>query len=440
MIRLGVIVSKAYLERLAPVQAHFGQRSDLLLLPYKQISEIKPLYAGHQADVDGFIMTELAYHHLQHEWESFPIPSYVYRIDEHDFYKCLFELSVRKRDLDFSRVFIDFLWESNDFLGLRSVLHEDQFPQTIRNMERVIFSERFYEETLQHHLNLWHEGKIDFAITRVGNIVDKLTECGIPHIYLFPSQASVIRQFEQVIGELEAVKLADNQIAIGHVSISKPDAATSNIYDLELKMMLLHKELLEFSTEKKVPFIIQKLTASFEIICSAKDLKLITNHFTGCSLMQFLHGQLPFSVAIGWGIGDTMYKARMNGQFANQQSSASAVRGTFIIRNDQIIGPLGEDNCLHYSNEVDSGIMQLNESTGISTLQIQKIRGVISKLGTSELTAEDIAFHLGVTVRSANRILSQLVEKGVAKVSFKKLEKLRGRPKKIYKIQFPVFS
>ncbi|MEK4068922.1 HTH domain-containing protein [Peribacillus sp. FSL R5-0717] len=103
---------------------------------------------------------------------------------------------------------------------------------------------------------------------------------------------------------------------------------------------------------------------------------------------------------------------------------------------DKIIGPLGEGNCLEYLNGVNKSIQRISKDVGISTLQLQKIMAVISKTESNELTAEDLAYHLDVTVRSANRILNRLEEKGVARILYKKQEKLRGRPKKIYQIQF----
>lgn len=41
------------------------------------------------------------------------------------------------------------------------------------------------------------------------------------------------------------------------------------------------------STEQKVPFIIQKSPASFEIISSFKDLKALTGNLTQCLLLSY---------------------------------------------------------------------------------------------------------------------------------------------------------
>lgn len=439
MIRLAVIIAHQFLPQMQAVQQSLQDRCELTILTYSQLSDTYNHYNQHYAHVDGVIITELGYLYLEERLKgTFPVPTYIYRISEEDFYKCLFQLSVERKDIDFSRVCIDFIMSHNDYLGLKPILAPEHFPQTY---PYTVVTDQIYQELSDYHIGLWKEHKIDFSITRVGNIVPKLEQQGVPHIYLVPSHKSIIQQFELIITEIEMIKLADNQIAIGYVSIHKLNDLPSAMNDLELKTMLLHKSLLEFTMQEKIPLIIQKTNVSFEIISSAKDLKIITDHFTRCKLMAFLNEHVPFEVNLGWGTGDTMYKARMNAQLANQQSEASPVRGTFVIQmTGQVIGPLGEDMNLAYWNEVNPQLQKLSEKLDISTLQIQKIMAVISKTESNELTSEEIAFHLGITIRSANRILNQLEEKGIAQIAYKKQEKLRGRPKKIYKIHFPIAS
>lgn len=433
MIRLGAIIAQHSLKELATVPARVAENCEVVLLPYHRLPETVELYRTNEQLVDGFVLTELAYWYLTEQWGSFPAPTYTFQISEHEFYKKLFQLSLQRRDLDFSRVYIDFLSAQNGYLGIRDVLPEEAWPITVSSFR---ISDRIHEEVLHEHLRLWEAGKIDMSLTRMSNIVEELTERGIPHLYLFPSPDSVVQQFEYIISELSAVKMAESRIAIGHVTMGEMDTAKENLNEWELRQMLLHKSLLEFSTEQKVPFIIQKSPASFEIISSFKDLKALTENLTQCLLLSYLEKTLPFPVHIGWGVGNSMYKARLNAQSANSMFASSKTMGTFVITDsDQIIGPLGDESCLTYRNRVNEFVQRKSEETDLSTLQLQKIMAVLAKTERNEVTAEELAFHLGITVRSANRMLNQLEEKGVATILYKKQEKLRGRPKKIYQIR-----
>lgn len=433
MIRLGAIIAQHSLKEVESVPARVQESCEVVMLPYHRLHETPALYKQNEHHVDGFVMTELAYLYLTEQWDSFPVPTYTFQMSEQEFYKKLFQLSLRNRNLDFSRVYIDFISTRNNFLGLKEAIEADSMPYTLTP---VHISDGIYEEVLNEHIQLWQDGKIDLSITRMSNIVQDLTKHGVPHIYVFPSPDSLVQQFEKITTEIAAIKLAESRIAIGHVTFGSVDTAKENLNEWELRQMLLHKSLLEFSTEQKVPFLIQKSSASFEIISSYKDLKVLTHNLTHCKVKMYLENTLPFPVHIGWGVGNSMYKARTNAQSANSMSVASPSAGTYVLTDhDQVIGPLGEENCLEVRNQINEYIQRISEETELSTLQLQKIMAVLSKTETNELTAEELAYHLGVTVRSANRVLNRLEEKGVARILYKKQEKLRGRPTKIYQIQ-----
>lgn len=434
MIRLGAIVQHSFKE-LVSLPARVEENCEMVMLPYQHLHETPELYRQNEQNVDGFVLTELAYMYLMQEWGSFSIPTYTIQLSEQEFYKKLFQLTLRNRDLDFSRIFIDFLYEHNHYLGLKEVVEEEALPYMLPFGE---VNDQIYEKVLNEHIRLWQAGKIDLSMTRMSNIVQGLEKHGVPHLYVFPSLDSVVQQFEHIITELAAVKLAESRIAVGHLTIGSMDQEKESLNEWELRQMLLHKSLLEFSTEQKVPFLIQKSNKSFEIISSFKDLKMLTDNLTQCLLHAYLEKTLPFPVFIGWGVGNSMYKARTNAQTANGMSSATNTSGTFVVTDsDQVIGPLGEENCLHYRNQMNEQIQRLKEATDLSTLQLQKILAVLAKAESNELTAEELAYHLGLTVRSANRMLNRLEEKGVARILYKKQEKLRGRPTKIYQIQLP---
>ncbi|MEH6948719.1 transcriptional regulator [Bacillus sp. JJ634] len=430
MIKIGVITAPHSIEEIKQIEPLIQDQCELSFIPYRQLSEIKELYNSHHLFYDGILFSgELGYKIWQQEGTVFQTPTYYLHIPEGDFYKRLFAISNANKHLNFSRVYIDSISKENNYMGLKEVLKKDEFPFS----NEIEYSESIYEKTFQQHLSLWQQGKIDLSITRVSNIVELLNQAGIPNIFIFPSKASILEQIQQIINELQISNLLENQWTIGIITIENQD----NISDLDFKQILLHKALLEFNEKEKPLSVIQKKHANFEVITSYAELKNLTNEFTECSLLQYLNQTLPFHVHIGWGIGTTLYAAKTSAQTANKQAKSNNFPCSYVITaNEEVIGPLGEETCLHFTNTVDPQLEKLSETLGISSLRIQKIMAVISKLQTNELTAEDLAYHLGLTLRQANRILNTLEEKGAAHISYRKQEKLRGRPKKVYKLDF----
>ncbi len=430
MIKIGVIVAHNSINMIKEVEPLLRDQCELTLIPYRQIKEMKTLYEQHHIFYDGILFGGLlAKKIIEQEVAEFPTPIFCLDITTGDFYKQIFSILNRYRDLDFSRVFIDFLNEDLNAFEVSDILKETEMPY----VTKLEFSEQIYEKVFQQHVDLWESGKIDLSLTRISNIVPRLKEAGIPSVFVFPSPASILEQTQQFINELQIYNFQENQLAIGMVTIKDKD----DLSDLDFKQILLHKALLEFNKKTNALSIIQKKITGFELITSLADLKSVTNDFTSCSVIHYLNETLPFQVDLGWGVGTTLYQTKKAAQTANQEASANETPCAYVIfDNDEVIGPLGEDHCIRYTNIVDPEVEQLAETLGISSLNIQKIIAAMSKMRTDQLTADDVAYHLGHTLRQANRILNKLEQKGAATTTFRKQEKLRGRPKKVYKIDF----
>ncbi|MFE4708833.1 transcriptional regulator [Peribacillus simplex] len=432
MIRLAVIIAHNSLEEIKPIEPLVKDRCELTFLTYRSLDAITNLYVENHLFFDGIIMNNLSYLYLEEKIKTFKTPTYTYMINERDFYRTLFKINRTHKDLDYSRVCIDFISEKNNYLGLKDMLSDEEFPYIVDWK----LNDNIYEDVLDQHITLSRQGRIDLTITGLSNTLEQLNEKGIKTIRCYPSMETILETFEQAINEIELRQLLENRIVIGNITLENINFSLGTSNDLELKQMLLYKSLLEYSTENKTPFTIQKGSLCFEIITSYKDLKQLTNSFTTCSVLNYLKENLPFKVNIGWGIGNTMYEARIKAQSANKEAQIHPFGSIVITENDQIIGPLGEESCIEYSNSIDPEMEKLSNKLGISILQIQKITSIISKTNSNELSSEDVSFYLGITPRGANRILNKLKEKGVAEIIYQKQEKLRGRPRKIYKIDF----
>ena len=102
--------------------------------------------------------------------------------------------------------------------------------------------------------------------------------------------------------------------------------------------------------------------------------------------------------------------------------------------DNRIIGPLSSPRRIDYSDAPSQPLSKLADRLSISPLYLSKISAVLSQRGVDTLSAEELAYFLNVTSRSASRILSKLEAGGLAVVQYHRQLNLRGRPAKIYKI------
>lgn len=430
MIKIGVITAQHSIPEIKQIEPYIEDDCLVTYLPYKQVDEIIDLYEQNHIFFDGILFSgNLGYNVLLQKIGEFRTPTYYLDITEGDFYKQLFSINITHKRLNFSRVGMDVIAPDNNFLDLHNVIAENEYPKIIE----VNYNEKLYEYALSQYLSLWNNGEIDLVLTRISNIVNSLKTSNIPTIFIFPSKESILEQVKFIISELQINKLQESQGAIGIVTLRNQATLPND----ELQLVMLYKALLEYNSLHKVFSVIQNKSNRFELITTQADLKLTTTNYTKSDLQDYLLNVLPFEVNIGWGIGSTFYEAKKNAQIANNQAATEQTSSTFVITaNKEVIGPLGDDIDLALETTNYPQLQKISDVTGISIVHLKKLLVLWNKLEESEVSADDIAYQLNVSNRQANRILNKLEDVGVATVSHKRQEKLKGRPKKIYSFEF----
>ena len=76
------------------------------------------------------------------------------------------------------------------------------------------------------------------------------------------------------------------------------------------------------------------------------------------------------------------------------------------------------------------------EAAGLSAPTIQRIASVSQLLGSAELTTQELASAMQVTVANANRFLNALVKSGQAHIATEKRSASKGRPRRVYHLDF----
>ena len=265
--------------------------------------------------------------------------------------------------------------------------------------------------------------------------------CRHKSVLFISIRESVLDTFNTVVNHFNIKRLENNQIAIGHITIHHSESSTTiNFdYDEELQQISLQQAIMNFVKDYNIANTIQKYSTRYEIFITKGTLNEITEYYYHCALLEYLKSRLDFKVDIGWGLGADVRTARQNAQYANIESERRGGDCTFVItEQNDIIGPLQGKNRMIYHNLNDPIVNDIGKKTKLSPLTIQKLIAVIEKLNKRELSAGDIAYYLGITERSANRILNKLEATGKAALLYTKSEKLRGRPKKIYSLDLPV--
>jgi hypothetical protein len=346
------------------------------------------------------------------------------------------KLLVQDRNFDFSRTFIDVASKDNGYLGLKELLPPEQWPyfldDTIPDSSIAISElgvEKLVGAVLQKHIQLHRSGAISLSITRFGVMVDKLEALGLPFVYILPSREYVVNFCLEVINSVNSGRSREQ--LIGAIAMCFPEAEAR---ERERLMARAGKLAVEFAASNGFDF-----TPSFEkdalvILTHRRDIAAMSSDFSESGF----RGQLlpeKTTALIGLGSGRSIFQAKRNSLSALEISRNNCDRIYLVDEENEVSGPLGSaKNAL--VRVPDEDILHVAERLGLDHVYIQKIMS-FAKLGnTDRVSADELADYLEVTVRTANRILTRILQSGGARVYEENVGGGRGRPRKFYELTF----
>ncbi|MEK4523050.1 HTH domain-containing protein [Psychrobacillus sp. FSL W7-1493] len=432
MPRILILTTENSLEWVKQVETLPVEPCEYSFVVYQSLEHLKDIFLEQIRLVDGVLFSgQIPHFFVQQHFPDIDIPMLHFDVTQTDFYRSLSEYMYTNRDFQMKRCLIDFLYEENNYLGVKEWTEKEDFPYIFDATMQSYADHQVYEKMTNYHVKLWKEGKIDVSMTRLSRLPDILKPYGVNLILVVPSQRSMVEKVNELLKEIQILQLIENQVVIAHLELS---ITRENFRDLEYKQMSLYKAILDFSRRNNMKFIIHQNTFFYEIITNYSDFKLITNDMASCKLVSYLSTELPFIVKIGWGIGNSIQAAQLNAEKAAHLCTTIETQSYILTKEAMLIGPLGNEEHIQVDTQYDSAMEKLSAKLNTTSLQLKKIIAVMSKLQTNILSAEDLSVHLGITERAANRILKKLEEKGAAKVTTQQQKKLRGRPKKVYQL------
>lgn len=405
---------------------------------YQKLEEVINAYEKNAPFLDGYFFSgALSYRIIEEKFGNFDKPVTFLKISEADFYKKLFHIILDNPTLTLSRVFLDFHFESKEIANFVENLPPNQRPLLISNEENIL-TEDVYERLFDTHEQLYTSGKIDLSFTRFANIVDHLEEKNYPYYYFDISKETIHHTLMNLITEINLNVLKENQIACGYLKIN---LASDDVK--EIKLLNLHSLLLDFNHKHQNQLVIRKVNDVFEITTNYNTIEQLTNNFSACSLLHDISLFIKEPIHIGWGIGKSLIQAQTNAKKACDYSINNHISSTYIAENDnKLIGPLVGGPLENY---VDVNLLeknhleQLQQKLDMTRDKLHKIILAFTQAGNNQVSSAFFAESLGISIRSANRILKEAEEKGLVIAELDTDSGLQGRPKKIYHLNRDVF-
>lgn len=419
--RIGIITSGSSLSHMKQgIPPDLAQRCSLVYLPSMRISSVPDVYIKNAARLDGVLFNgRRGYTAALEKFGQIALPHQVLEVDQKSFYRLLLKI-ICTDGIDPRRISVDFLSEANQFLGLKAVLPPGRMPYLYEGPYQT--SDGFYENIFRFHWDLFAAGKIDCALTNNSALAPDLQSRGLRCYCLRPSFESLAQRLETLVNEIYRHSIRENLLVVGLVQPDTPDPRVFGLISQFVQQQPGQVNLIPFEE-------------GYQLTTTNSVLTAITANYTQCRLSSFLKRE-GVEAQVGWGVGRTMREALENAQNARRKSLIFGDHKSFIhTEENRIIGPLSDARRITYFNDTGETVERVSDQTGLSPLYVQKIISVMQKMGTNLLSCHDVAYYLGISIRSANRVLNRLEVSGLAQATARPSDS-RGRPTKLYSIQF----
>ncbi|ARK32281.1 hypothetical protein BkAM31D_21820 [Halalkalibacter krulwichiae] len=312
----------------------------------------------------------------------------------------------------------------NDLQITVKPLHVIDYPMILE--KRV---EQFdLDEIEAFHTSLQNQGSTRLALTSVHAIYDRLTAKGIPCLKMLEPQKSIIDCLKEAKTIVQLEKRNRAQIAAGLVKIeSLNDVSKSR----SKQVGAIKDQLVQFA--KTIQASIQIEEDNLKLFGTKGSIADATRQFQSFPVFT---GEAT-KIQIGFGFGRTVKEAENHAEMAlTYAKEAPYQQSVFIMTEEKrVIGPLNEDKKEHNTKTENEERQILAKTLQISTANVNKIIQFVNQRETSSFTSNDLADYLGVSRRTAERLLKKFATHGYLTTVGEEMPYTKGRPRAIFELK-----
>jgi len=408
---------------------------DTVGIPYEDENDTLDYIKKWEDKVDAFLFTGFLpyYNTIQNQLTKKQL--FYYPIIGSALYRVLFKMKFHN-NINISKISIDTLKKSE----IEEVFKEIEVFYDSLYVNDKNLSNYSREQYVEFHKKLYEDGKTEGAVTSINSVYEELKKHRIPVFKTMPTKIIMEETFRFIESASETRLAKRNQIIIMIVDIKDYSLNGKRLSALEKKekRLSLYQELLDYSRIYQASVFSSADGDEFIVLITKGIFQDYTNFYEDIPMVNEIKNKFSMSINMGIGMGINALEAEENARKALVLSKENQDSGAYMINHEKVVlGPIGTSNSLEYKLKTqDKTLIKWMEKTDISVSNLTLIKSLLLKKQTDSITASDLQNGLGVTLRTANRMMNKLVEGGAATEVGVEQSGKRGRPSRIYKIDF----
>lgn len=289
------------------------------------------------------------------------------------------------------------------------------------------------------HSELFKNGKSQGALTGSKEISEELDRYGVPNEWVTPTEEDIIVSLERALLSCRKRQNKDSQIVMGRMKMAHCPEGVYELggHQIQKKKVLIRQLIRDYAAALE-SHLITLTEDEFLFVTTRGIFERVTEGYKNIPLLQSFKEDSEITLSMGVGFGFSAKDAGIHAWVALRQSMQFGDNQCFIVREDKsVVGPVEMAHPLIYSLSVtDSSLLQKAEKTGMTATYLGKMLAQIKRNDRITYTAQEIAGILGVTIRSAHRILLQCLDAGLIQIVGEEKLSSKGRPRQIYSFHF----
>ena len=295
---------------------------------------------------------------------------------------------------------------------------------------------RFEEGLLEFHRSCYREDPSTICFTNMEHIQEPLQEEGIPCVRFKPSDESIREQMADLRLRYLSSRESRGCFAVIALKYTFRFDEESDISLREWEKMQYMNSIRSHCYETALRIHAAVFQQGMDAFLMATSSDMLFNGFIKggeyMKLMAFAHQAPGFEMRIGIGTGSDMMEAysrcTMSLNTAMEEGS-----GKIYIAEGDASAPVEIESPIDLRPA--ALLSEMSKRSGVSRDSLESIRSIQEKHG-GQLTSRILSGELDINVRSANRMIAKLDSAGYLTVTDKHTNG-RGRPERIFRIQFP---
>ncbi len=386
---------------------------------------------------NGILYTARDIHDIFNSRVDHTIPNTYVENTRTDLFKALFHGTFHLKT-DIKRVSIDSLSHREVTEAYSDLGIDGECECHIKIVPTDYSQKGFLKEVLSQHMsNYKYDGSL--CITQITAVRDALVSRGIKAILLEAQREQIIERVNNLISRSSAIKKIDfDQVAITiNISNLKENLIINNSHhSVILEYNRIMEEVFWFAERVDGAYSFNG-SKSYTIFCNREGFERETDHSSRLNILDTIAENQIVYASIGIGYGRTFKEAIKHSVIASIKAEKAKRNCAYISDDpDRVTGPLLPSN---ETPGLDGTVYdaRLEKVASRSSINIDTIYKINSALRAgNNYTSSEVAQIIGVTRRSANRILAKLEENGFAESTSSKPSGRRGRPSRIIRFLF----